>query len=224
MTDATAFRFGYDFKDPNLLRRARTHAGANSAESNERLEFLGDRVLGLVIADKLYALFPDDPEGAMTRRLHALVRWEACARVGEAIGLWPHLILTRSESANDGGRARGAILGSAMEALIAAIYLDGGMAAARDFIERHWLPMLRDVPADMRDPKTRLQEWSQGEGRGERGVPVYALAGREGPDHAPRFVMRVTVPGHEPATGEGRSKQEAEQAAAAALLARAGVT
>jgi ribonuclease-3 len=224
LTDAITSPFGYDFKDQNLLRRALTHAGANSAESNERLEFLGDRVLGLVIAEKLYALFPDDPEGAMTRRLHALVRWEACARAGEAIGLWPHLILTKSEAANNGGRARGTILGSAMEALIAAIYLDGGMAAARDFIERHWLPMLGDIPADMRDSKTRLQEWSQGAGRGERGAPVYALVGREGPDHAPRFVMEVTVPGQAPARGEGRSKQEAEQAAAAALLAQAGET
>ncbi len=224
MTDAITSSFGHSFKDAQLLRRALTHAGANSQESNERLEFLGDRVLGLVIAEKLHALYPDDPEGALTRRLHALVRWEACARVGEAIDLWPHLILTKSETANNGGRARGAILGSAMEALIAAIYLDGGLEAARAFIERHWLPMLGDIPADMRDPKTRLQEWSQGDGRGEKGAPVYSLVGREGPDHAPRFVMQVTVPGQAPATGEGRSKQEAEQAAAAALLEQAGET
>jgi ribonuclease-3 len=222
VTDAITSPSGYSFKDQNLLRRALTHAGANSAESNERLEFLGDRVLGLVIAQKVHELYPDEPEGALTRRLHALVRWEACARVGEAIDLWPRLILTRSETANNGGRARGAILGSAIEALIAAIYLDGGMDAARGFIERHWLPMLDEIPADMRDPKTRLQEWSQG--HGARDVPVYALVRREGPDHAPRFVMEVTVPGHAPATGEGRSKQEAEQAAAAALLAQAGET
>jgi len=217
-------RLGHRFNDPGLLRRALTHASADSRESNERLEFLGDRVLGLVIAERLHVLYPDEPEGMLTRRLHALVRWETCARVGELVDLWPQLVLTKSELANQGGRARGTILGRAVEALIAALYLDGGMDAARAFIERHWLPLLDEIATDQRDAKTRLQEWSQGRGRGESGAPVYSLIAREGPDHAPRFVIEVRVAGHEPARGEGASKREAEQAAAAALLAEAGVT
>jgi ribonuclease-3 len=218
--DALEENLGHRFSDPALLRRALTHASADSAVSNERLEFLGDRVLGLVIAEKLHQLYPEEPEGLLTRRLHALVRWETCARVGEAIGLWSHLILTKSEA--DGGRARGAIVGSAVEALVAALYLDGGLGVASDFIVRHWLPLLDSIETGARDPKTRLQEWSQGGGRGERGAPVYALVSREGPDHAPHFRVEVRVEGHAPATGEGSSKREAEQAAAAALLAQVG--
>jgi ribonuclease-3 len=217
-------RLGHRFNDPALLRRALTHASADNHDSNERLEFLGDRVLGLVIAQALHQRYLDEPEGMLTRRLHALVRWETCARVAETFDLWPHLVLTKSELANQGGRARGTILGSAVEALIAALYLDGGMDAARAFIEKHWLPLLDTIATDQRDAKTRLQEWSQGRGRGESGAPVYSLVGREGPDHAPRFMVRVAVPGHEPAEGQGASKREAEQAAATALLARAGVT
>jgi ribonuclease-3 len=222
--DALEEKFGHTFSDPALLRRALTHASADSLVSNERLEFLGDRVLGLVIAEKMHQLYPQEPEGVLTRRLHALVRWETCALVGETIGLWPQLILTKSETANDGGRARGAIVGSAVEALIAALYLDGGLAVASAFIEKHWLPLLDKIETDRRDAKTRLQEWSQGGGRGEHGAPSYTLVSRDGPDHAPHFVVAVTVAGEEPANGEGSSKREAEQAAAAALLARVGVT
>ncbi|HEY8253460.1 MAG TPA: ribonuclease III, partial [Rhizomicrobium sp.] len=174
MTDpergALSDTLGYDFKDPSLLARALTHAGANAARSNERLEFLGDRVLALVVADTLYRLYPDEDEGALTRRVHSLVRWEACARVGEEIGLWDHLVLTRSEAA--GGRSKGPILGSALEAVIAAIYLDGGMDAARPFIERLWADQFADAATDSRDAKTRLQEWSQARGKG---APVYNL-------------------------------------------------
>lgn len=210
-------RLGHRFADPALLRRAFTHASADAVASNERLEFLGDRVLGLVVAEKLHTLFPDDDEGALTRRIHALVRWEACAKVGEAADLWDDLILTRAEAANS-GRSRGPLLGSACEAVIAALYLDGGMDAARAFIERYW--RFDDFEADMRDPKTRLQEWSQGRGRGESGAPVYTLIERAGPDHAPRFVVEARIAGHDPAQGEGGSKREAEQNAAAALLAK----
>jgi ribonuclease-3 len=221
--DALEEKLRHAFTDKALLRRALTHASADSAVSNERLEFLGDRVLGLVIAEKLHQLYPAEPEGMLTRRLHALVRWETCARVGENLDLWSQLVLTKSETANDGGRARGAIVGSAVEALIAALYLDGGLEAARAFIEAQWLPLLDTIATEQRDAKTRLQEWSQSGGRGEKGAPAYALVSRDGPDHAPHFVVSVTVTGHEPATGEGSSKREAEQAAAAALLARAGV-
>jgi len=133
MTGPLSETLGYKFRDESLLRRALTHAGADSEGSNERLEFLGDRVLALVVSENLYHRYPHEAEGALTRRVHALVRWEACARIGEQIGLWEHLVLTRSEAA--GGRARGPILGSACEAVIAALYLDGGMEAARGFIE-----------------------------------------------------------------------------------------
>jgi ribonuclease-3 len=209
-------KLGYKFQDEALLRRALTHAGADSERSNERLEFLGDRVLALVVSENLYRRYPGEDEGALTRRVHALVRWEACAKVGEEIGLWDHLVLTRSEAA--GGRARGPIVGSACEAVIAALYLDGGMDAARGFIERRWENMFADPGADTRDAKTRLQEWAQGRGK-DAAAPVYTLKEQEGPDHAPRFVVEAKVKGFEPVTGDGGSKRQAEQDAAAKLLA-----
>jgi len=219
MTSALSETLSYRFQDETLLRRALTHAGADSARSNERLEFLGDRVLALVVAEELYRRYPDEDEGALTRRVHALVRWEACARVAEEIGLWPHLVLTRSEAA--GGRARGPIVGSALEAVIAAIYLDGGADVARAFIARWWEPMFADTGSDTRDAKTRLQEWAQGRGR-DAGAPVYTLKEQAGPDHAPRFVVEVKVTGFAPVTGEGGSKRQAEQDAAAKLLTVVG--
>ena len=209
-------QLGHDFQDPDLLKRALTHAGANSTNSNERLEFLGDRVLALVVAETLYQRYPDEDEGALTRRVHSLVRWEACAKIGEDIGLWDHLVLTRAEAA--GGRSRGPIVGSALEAVIAAIYLDGGMDVARGFIERWWEPMFSDASADSRDAKTRLQEWSQSRGKAST-APVYALKSQEGPDHAPFFVVTVKVQGYDAVAGEGASKRQAEQDAAAKLLA-----
>jgi ribonuclease-3 len=208
---------GYQFKDEALLKRALTHAGANAARSNERLEFLGDRVLALVVSETLYRLYPDEDEGSLTRRVHSLVRWETCARVGEAIGLWEHLVLTRSEAA--GGRSKGPILGSALEAVIAALYLDGGMAPAQAFITKWWADMFADADTDSRDAKTRLQEWSQGRGAG---APLYILKEQAGPDHAPRFVVEAKVTGFDAATGEGGSKRQAEQEAAAKLLAQVG--
>lgn len=217
MAETLEEKLGYTFKDRELLNRALTHAGADAARSNERLEFLGDRVLALIVSATLYDLYPGDDEGALTRRVHALVRWESCARVGEEVGLWNRLILTRSETSSGGGRARGPIVGSACEAVIAALYLDGGMAAADRFIQRYW--DFRNFETEMRDPKTRLQEWAQGKERGA-GAPVYVLIGREGPDHAPRFLVEARVPGHAPERGEGGSKREAEQDAAARLLAR----
>ena len=216
MSASLSEKLGYQFHDEALLRRALTHAGADSERSNERLEFLGDRVLALVVSENLYLRYPDEDEGALTRRVHALVRWEACAKVGEDVGLWDHLVLTRSESA--GGRARGPIVGSACEAVIAALYLDGGMEAARGFIERQWEKMVADPGADVRDAKTRLQEWAQARGK-DAAAPVYSLKEQEGPDHAPRFVVEARVKGFEPVTGQGGSKRQAEQDAAAKLLA-----
>jgi ribonuclease III len=219
MTGALSETLGHGFHDQALLKRALTHAGADAARSNERLEFLGDRVLALVVAEELYRRYPGEDEGALTRRVHSLVRWEACAKVGEEIGLWDHLLLTRSEAA--GGRARGPIVGSALEAVIAALYLDGGMDVARAFIARWWEPMFADPGSDTRDAKTRLQEWAQGRGR-DAAPPVYTLKEQAGPDHAPRFVVEASVTGFAPMTGEGGSKRQAEQDAAARLLVAVG--
>jgi ribonuclease-3 len=211
---------GHSFTDKDLLKRARTHASADARLSNERLEFLGDRVLGLVIAEKLHALFPDDSEGALALKLNALVRKEACASAAEAAHLDEHLILAASE-AGSGGRKKAVILAGACEAVIAALYLDGGMEAARAFILRYWDGQFATLNDDMRDAKTALQEWAQAR-KGEGG-PSYKLISREGPDHAPVFEIEARVSGAEPAIGQGRSKREAEQAAAKALLESLGI-
>ncbi len=212
-------RLGHSFADPQLLRRALTHASASSAASNERLEFLGDRVLGLVISERLFAENAHDPEGVLALKLNALVRQEACAAAFEAAGLASHLILARAETAS-GGRGKAVILAGACEAVIAALYLDGGLPAAKQFIDRYWTDLVAALGSEMRDAKTALQEWSQARKGG--GVPVYKVVGREGPDHAPQFVVEVTVSGHDAQTGHGGSKREAEQDAAGKMLAHVG--
>ena len=201
-----------------LLKRALTHASAHAVLSNERLEFLGDRVLGLIVSEKLHALYPDDAEGALALKFNAMARGAACARAAEEAGLSEHIILAQSEKAS-GGRHKPAILSGTCEAVIAALYLDGGMAAARSFVERYWTGNFETLNADMRDAKTRLQEWAQARGKNAAG-PAYTLVTREGPDHAPRFVVEVTVPNFAPERGEGGSKREAEQDAATRLLAK----
>jgi ribonuclease-3 len=212
-------RLGHVFKDGALLRRALTHASASTRASNERLEFLGDRVLGLIMAERLHDQYPDDPEGALALKFNALARGAACAQAFEAAGLADHLILAGAE-AGSGGRRKAAILGGACEAVIAALYLDGGMAAARGFVERYW--RFDDLDRDMRDPKTALQEWAQGRGR-DAAAPVYRLVSRQGPDHAPRFVVEVSVTGVPPQTGQGGSKREAETDAAGKMLEQLGL-
>jgi ribonuclease-3 len=211
-------KLGHRFADPALLKRALTHASAASTLSNERLEFLCDRVLGLVVAETLHARYPHESEGPLTVRLHALVRAEACAKVAEAVELPAYVHL--AGPGFDSPRARAAILSDVCEAVIAALYLDGGMAASRAFIGRHWAEMFDDpsLGAEMRDAKTRLQEWAQGRGLPP---PAYRETGRIGPAHAPHFVIEASVEGMAPETGEGGSKREAEQDAAAKLLARA---
>ena len=204
-----------------MLTRALTHSSANSAESNERLEFLGDRVLGLIAAEKLHALYPSDAEGALALKFNALARQDACAQAAEAAGLADHIILAQSEIMS-GGRRKAAILAGACEAVIAALYLDGGMKAARQFVECYWTNAFATLDRDMRDPKTALQEWAQGR-KEFPGTPAYSIARREGPDHRPRFWVEVSVAGHDPAVGEGGSKREAEQAAAKTMLSRLGL-
>jgi ribonuclease III len=214
-------KLGYGFADKTLLERALTHSSADSGASNERLEFLGDRVLGLIVAERLHAMYPADEEGALALKFNALARREACASAADAAGLSAYLILAKAE-AQSGGRQKIAILSGACEAVIAALYLDGGMAAANGFIDRFWRDAFAELNTDMRDPKTVLQEWAQGRER-RRCMPEYAVVGRIGPDHAPRFTVHVQVDGEAPQEGEGGSKREAEQDAAHRLLQRLGL-
>ncbi len=210
---------GHPFADIALLEEALTHSsGADpGGADNERLEFLGDRVLALLATEMLIARFPDLDEGDLAPRLNAMVRGETCAIVARAAGLGPHIRLSASE-AGSGGRDKAGILADACEAVIGAIYLDGGLDAARRFVREHWQPMMADLAVAPRDAKTALQEWTQGRGLG---MPSYELVGRSGPDHAPSFRVRaaVAVGGREAAAeGEGTSKRAAEQAAAETLL------
>lgn len=217
-------RLGHAFGDPALLQRALTHAsvgeGGKTVPDNERLEFLGDRVLGLLVAERLCADDPEAPEGVLSRRLHALVDRDSCARVARRLGVGPALRLSPGET-RTGGRDKDGILADACEALMAAVYLDGGLDAARAMFERAWAEELAgEGRSPGGNPKSCLQEWAQGQGRP---LPVYRVVRREGPDHAPRFVVEVSVEGLAPATAQGRSRQEAEKAAATAMLSREGL-
>lgn len=215
-------RLGHIFTDTALFGRALTHtsvdAGGGPAGNYERLEFLGDRVLGLVIAEMLLEAFPDAAEGELAPRFNALVRRETVAEVAREVGVGPSLRLGAGEH-RTGGRNKIAILADVGESLIAAIYLDGGLAAAGGFIRREWGPKIDSQLEPPRDAKTILQEWSQGRGLG---LPEYHEIDRTGPDHAPRFTLEVRVGGLAPATGSGSSKRDAEQEAAGALLTREG--
>jgi ribonuclease III len=217
-------RISYKFKDVALLEQALTHISAlagprNRAGSYQRLEFLGDHVLGLVISDMLFGAFPKADEGELSRRLADLVRKEACADVARAIDLGAAIRLGASEN-NAGGRTRTAILADVCEALVGAVFLDGGYKAASEVIERLWEPRMRAPARPLRDSKTILQEWAQA-----RGLPTpnYKEVERKGPDHNPEFRVTVELPNRAPAEGLGRSKRAAEQAAAAAMLTREGV-
>lgn len=203
----------YAFQDQQLLERALTHTSAERTGDNERLEFLGDRVLGLAVAEMLLDKFPTEDEGDIGRRFAELVRAEALTRIGRTVGIDRALILTGT-AAND------SIVADATEAVIAALYLDGGYGAAATFIERHWGPLIRHSDAPPRDAKTALQEWSQAQGFG---LPTYRNVARKGPDHDPLFTVEVTVSGHEATSAQGSNKRAAEQEAAALLLAQLGI-
>jgi len=213
---------GHVFRDLKRLQRALTHSSARGphvASDYERLEFLGDRVLGLVIADMLFVTFPDAEEGELSVRLNVLVNAETLAEIAEEVGL-PALIRAGSEIKTVSGRKRVNLRADALEALIAALYLDGGFEAARSFIHRYWMPRARADNAARRDPKTELQEWAH---QFAGVTPNYRIDGRDGPDHDPVFSVSVFVGTLAAETGRGRSKREAEQAAAAAMLVREGV-
>jgi ribonuclease III len=198
-----------------------SHASIGS-ESNERLEFLGDRVLGLIVAERLFADHPSETEGGLAVRLNRLVKREACARVAEAAGLAPFLIMTSAEAAS-GGRKKGAILSGACEALIAALYLDGGLPAARKFVMHYWHEGFANAAPELRDAKTALQEWTQSGALKDKVQPAYVVTERSGPDHAPNFSIEVRIPGYDPQTGVGPTKRDAEQDAATRMLQRLGV-
>ena len=211
-------RIAYTFHTPELLVQALTHASMSSPTrtNNERLEFLGDRVLGLVMAEALLTADTAAAEGQLAPRFNALVRKETCADVAREFGFGEVLKLGRSEMIS-GGRRKEALLGDALEAVIAAIYLDKGFDAARTVILRLWGTRINAVEADARDAKTSLQEWAQGRGMAP---PTYDEAAREGPDHQPIFTVRVTVADGKTETARAGSKRQAEQMAARALLAR----
>ncbi len=216
--DLQAFetRLGHRFADPQLLVTAVTHASLSSAtrSDNERLEFLGDRVLGLVMAEALLDADAGASEGQLAPRFNALVRKETCAAVARDIGLGEVLKLGRSEMLS-GGRRKDALLGDAMEAVLAAIYRDGGMAAAKAAIHRLWGTRITDVKADARDAKTALQEWAQAR---KGPPPQYVEVSRTGPDHAPQFEIEARLHSGQTARATAGSKRVAEQAAARALL------
>jgi ribonuclease III len=217
-------RIGYRFSDSALLTVALTHISAmkgprNRAGSYQRLEFLGDHVLGLVVSDMLFRGFPKADEGELSRRLADLVRKETCAEIAVSIELGAAIKLGSSE-VNAGARRRPAILADVCEAVIGAVYLDGGYAAASALVERLWQERMRATAQPLRDPKTVLQEWAQARGLP---TPAYREVARSGPDHSPEFRVAVQLPNFAPAEGSGRSKRAAEQAAAAAMLTREGV-
>jgi ribonuclease-3 len=230
--DALMAVIGHRFEDETLLLQALTHTSVAHGRrppkkakpdasyrdrqlSNERLEFLGDRVLGLIVSDLLFREYPNEPEGALAKRHAQLVRREALAEVARHIGLGPYIEADVGEGTT--AAESESMLGNACEAVIGALYLDGGIEAARKFVEPRWLSFARAERQPPQDPKTELQEWAQG-----RGLPIprYRETGREGPPHAPHFRVEVSVEGESPEQGEGRSKRAAERAAAEALLNR----
>jgi ribonuclease-3 len=216
---ALAAALGHDFQRPELLRQALTHPSAVSvrrtaAAHYERLEFLGDRVLALIIADLIMARFPSESEGALAKRLSALVRRETLIEVAAQIELDRHIVLGPGEQ---NGEVNASMMADCCEAVIGALYLDGGLEVARGFVVPLWTPFVEAETTPPQDAKTGLQEWAQGRGLA---LPEYREVAREGPHHEPRFTVEVRVEGQPPASGEGGSKRIAEQAAARLLLAR----
>lgn len=212
-------RIGHKFADPSLLRRALTHsslAAKSKVGDLERLEFLGDRVLGLMTADVLFRKYPKMREGDLAPRFNALVRKETCAKAALAFEL-DALIKMSAQEEESGGRRKKAILGDVCEALLGALYVDGGLEAAQKAFDLFWTPNLETLSMRHRDAKTTLQEWSQERGLGP---PKYEVVNSEGPAHAPAFTIDVVVPGFDPVRAEGKSKRAAQMAAATAFLVR----
>ena len=214
-------RLGYSFKNAGLLVEALTHGSvidnSKSKRSYDRLEFLGDRVLGLIVAERLLRDHEQEEEGELAPRLNALVNRHACARAARAAGLGDAVVLSNSEEAS-GGRTKEAILADLCESVIAAIYLDGGMREAEAFITKFWGEAFEDVRSTPRDAKTVLQEWAAARKTGLS----YVVLDQSGPEHAPHFLIEARLEGYAPARGEGGSKRDAQRAAAAAFLKAQG--
>ena len=213
-------RLGYEFSDVSLLIEALTHSSiaSESRKDNQRLEFLGDRVLGLVMAEALLEIDQFASEGTLAPRFNALVRKEACAEVARHIDLGGVLKIGRSEMLS-GGRRKDALLGDGMEAVIAAIYKDGGFEVAKRTITELWGDRIKNVKGDARDAKTMLQEWAQARGQNP---PKYEIMSQSGPDHAPEFLVKVLLDSGETADATAGSKRQAEQMAAKSILQTMG--
>ena len=211
-------RIGHSFADRDLLERALTHAsvgkGAGRVNDNERLEFLGDRVLNLIVAEQLMNLRPDAAEGDLSRLMNQLVNYHACADAGRGAGLRDAMRLDASAT-KVGARDNDRVLGDACEALIAALYLDAGIAAARQFVLTFWADLLQNLDRPTKDPKTQLQEWAMGQGLPG---PRYSVTAQTGSAHEPQFTIEVQVEGYEPETATAGSKRGAEKLAAEQLL------
>ncbi len=213
-------RIGYRFQDQDLLVEALTHGSTEKHKGDyQRLEFLGDRVLGLIIAEHLFRTYPGHGEGELTAIHSGLVRGQACATAGDTIGLSDLIIIGTGERAK-GMNLNRTLLGDAMEALVAAIYLEGGFEAARGFVLRAWEKLLDHPSVAVKDAKTFLQEWALARALP---IPSYVIVSREGPEHEPVFVVSVTVGSKEPATGTAKSKRGAEMDAADNFLKREGI-
>jgi ribonuclease-3 len=206
---------GIEPNDRALWLEALTHGSTGAHANYERLEFLGDRVLGLVIAELLCEIYPQDSEGDLAKRHAALVQGKILTRLAREIDFGASIQLSDAERSAGGGNNDN-ILADGLEAVIGAIYLDGGLAPCRDVIRALWQDSVKNMTQPPQDPKTALQEWAQGRGLA---LPEYELVGREGPDHAPKFRIRVSVTGYPPATAAGPSRRKAEKEAAAILLA-----
>ncbi|ESY12241.1 ribonuclease III [Mesorhizobium sp. M0615] len=220
LADLVTAKTGHSFRDVRLLETALTHSSAVKASSNnQRLEFLGDRVLGLIVADLLFEKFPEAPEGEIAPRFNALVDARTCSEIGIEMQLED---LVRADAALK-ARSRGSggnYLADAVEALIAAVYIDGGLDAARQFVLRYWEPRSQKVVAKPPNPKSDLQEWIA---KTSDVRPEYAIEKREGPEHQPVFTVSVKVGGFAPASGTGGSRRAAEEAAASTFLMREGI-
>lgn len=227
-TSSFETHLGYRFKDRSLFERALTHSsartgrpnGKNAETDNERLEFLGDRVLGLAVADLITEMFGTANEGDLARRFNSLVRGETCAQVARSWQIGPFLNLSDSE-AESGGRDKETILADACEAILAAVFIEAGFDAARKVVRKHWTPLVATQAREpAADAKSTLQEWAQAQGLP---VPVYKEIKREGPDHAPLFTAEVRIDHRRTSVGSGANKRAAEQEAATALLVKSGV-
>ena len=208
---------GHTFTNVDLLTQALRHASTTEqrTNSNERLEFLGDRVLGLVMAEMLYAQFPNEEEGELARRFAGLTSRDTLARVGDGFALMD-LVRTQAVDAETSARSHDSVVADTLEAILGALYLDGGLDIAAAFIQTRWADLVNEDIKPPKDAKTALQEWAQGRALG---LPKYDILGREGPDHAPTFTIKVTVKNNGEGVGKGSSRRAAEQDAAAKLMA-----